>query len=146
MNKYELIHGIEVYNKDAGDYIKSKDLVIDYKGQKGSTFKRSLQDKIFSYIMGLSNNRTSTGSDEDADAGAMTADTIIGIVSFTGNSSELYELIINSLKTFGTIGGTKCTTAMLDTLSEEDNDLIYEAVIRDFLSGRVIQQMKSMSK
>ena len=144
--EYELQDGVQVYDKDAGDYVTSKELFIEYKGQKGNTFLKSLQDKIFKYFSDLPQSDTKKENREDKDEEPMTAETIIAIVSISGNSANLYEAIITSLKSFGTIGGKKCTDEMLDGLSEEDNDLIYEGVITDFLSRKVIQKMKSMSK
>ena len=142
---YELVDGVQVYNKDDGDYALSKELIVDYKGQKGNTFVRSLQDRIFKYFNDLPKTEAKEVA-ETKDDDDLTADAIIGIVSISGNSADLYEAIINSLKAFGEIGGKKCTAEILDGLSEDDNDLIYEKVIEDFLSKKVIQRMKSMSK
>lgn len=143
--EYELQDGVSVYDKDAGDYILSKELIIEYKGQKGNTFVRSLQDRIFKYFGDLPKSETKEEK-KDKDDDDLTAEAIISIVSISGNSADLYDAIIGSLKSFGEIGGKKCTSEMLDELSEDDNDLIYEKVIEDFLSKKVIQRMKSMNK
>ena len=143
--EYELQDGVSVYDKDAGDYVTKKELVVDYKGQKGSTFLRGLQDKIFKYLGDMPKQEQDKEQEKDVSA-EITSNDILDIVSISGNSADLYEAIINSLKTFGTIADKKCTVEMLDGLSEDDNDTIFEGIVEDFLSKKVIQRMKSMSK
>ncbi len=143
--EYELQDGVLVYDKDAGDYVTKKELVVDYKGQKGSTFLRGLQDKIFTYLRDMPKKEKGEEVEEVADE-EITPSDILDIVSISGNSADLYEAIINSLKAFGTIADKKCTVEMLDGLSEDDNDTIFEGIVEDFLSKKVIQRMKSMSK
>ena len=139
--------GIKAYDKESGDYLDTKEFVIEGKGQKWSTLMRSMQDKIFGYLTKMPTSDKAKQSEvEVKDEEEMTADTIIGIVSVSGNNADLYEAIMNSMKTYGSVNGTKCTNEMLDDLSEEDNDLIYRGFITDFLSKKVILEMKNMKK
>ena len=146
---YKLKKPLQVMNKEAGEYETADIIVVEFKGKKGLTTLKRLQDVIFKTLTQQSTN-AGAGANKDAKKQEkdVTIDELLSILEMTGASEKLFDEVTGALKAFATIGtdNLKLSDILQEDMSIEDLDELYHEVLKHFFLPKITSKMNSMSK
>lgn len=142
---YELKKPIQVMNKDEGEYQAQKIILVEFKGKKGLSVLKRLQDTIFKTFAQQSKD-SKTVVKKSEDQSVVTIDEVLSLLDMTGASEKLFDEVTGALRAFATIGGVKLDDNLQDELTHEDLDGLYQEVLKHFLLPKITSKMNSMSK
>ncbi len=155
---YELKQeAVNAYDKITSTYKDCKKIKVEFKGRDGLIAIKELQDIIFTEIMKMGNKngakqtdnniinietKKKTKEQEEED----TAEQIALMVNVSGNSSLMFSKVMEALETFAKVGDEKLNAGMQQNIHINDLENLYERVVKHFLLGGVIRQLKTLSK
>lgn len=143
--EYKLKNQIEIFDSELKDYVKRDTLLISFKGIKGlSTIKR-MQDLIFKSFMEQSGKATATKEEKEENKN-ITLDDAFMMLEVTGNSEKIFSEVMKSLSEYATLDGSKLASKDIEEIEIEDLNCIYEGVLKSFLLVKVTSILNSMNK
>lgn len=144
--EFNLKNPVQVYVKDSGAYEEHTEVQVSFKGQKGLTALKRLQDVIFkTFAQQAKGNTGETKAHEQSDA-VVEVDEVLNILEMTGETETITNEVIGTLKSFATIAGTKMSETILDEIEPDDLDSLVKEVLKHFLLPKITKLMNSMNK
>lgn len=140
---YELKKQVQVFSKDANDYINAKNIEVSFRGKKGLLRIKRIQDIIFASFKSQGNDKTQESQDKQED---LTVDSLLSMIEVVGISEEVTAEILDCLKDFGKIEGIALTDNIIDELDLDDIDEICKGVLKHFLLPKITQMLNNLSK
>lgn len=143
---YQLKKALQVYVKTdtSGEY-QAKDLVVvEFKGKKGLSTLKRLQDVIFKTFAEQSNGTQSKEVEKKDEE--VTIDDVLSILEMTGASEKLFNEVTGALMAFATIGETKLDDKLQEQMHIDDLDGLYQEVLKHFLLPKITSKMNNMKK
>ena len=140
--EYKLLLPLEVMNKDAGKFEKTDTVIVEFKGLQGNRALRKLQDKIFQAFKDSGSKDSESKSSKDTKN--LTEKDIRVMLEVTGNSESMFTGVMRMLEDFATINGNKLSEDIQGQMQSEDFDGLFDMVIEDFLSQKIISMMNSI--
>lgn len=140
--EYELKKQIQVFSKDANDYIAAKNIEVSFRGKKGLLRIKKIQDIIFASFKSQGENKQHESQENQED---VTVESLLSMIEVVGISEKVTEEILDCLKDFGKIEGIALNDNIIDELDLDDIDDICKGVLKHFLLPKITQMLNSLS-
>lgn len=145
--EYKLKYPLEVMNDTKGEFEKKDLLVIKVGGFSDVKALKGYQDKVFKVFMSsVKENKDTADKKDTLKNDKLDAETMLAVLEMEGTSEEMFDMSFDLIKRCGTIGEQKVSAELIDQMSIEDMDMLYEKVMKDFLSKKAILRLNNMSK
>jgi len=142
VKQYKLKKPLEVMNHTKGAYEQQDHVMIEFRGLQGNRALRKLQDKIFKAFKDSGSKEGSSGESKSKDE--LTTKDLRVMLEVTGNSESMFTGVMKMLEDFATIGENKLSEDIQSQMESEDFDGLFDLVIEDFLSQKIISMMNSI--
>ncbi len=145
--EYRLGNPLEVMNDTKGEFEKQDLLVIKVGGFSDVKALKGYQDKVFKIFMkSVKSNKDTEDKTDTSKDDKLDAETMLAVLEMEGTSEEMFDMSFDLIKRCGTIGTKKISAELIEQMTIEDMDMLYEKVMKDFLSKKAISRLNSMSK
>jgi len=142
--EYKFKTPIEVMDHESGSYIPVDSVTITFRGKKGLKAIKGLQDVIFTALQSTPKGNDTASPDEGAE---INPKDLLAMLAFTGQSETMFDRVLESIKNFSDVGGSKLTEANYDNdMSIEDLEGLYDAVMLDFLLPGITLRLNNTTR